>query len=235
MLFATNRDEMVERPWKPPARHWPDRPKVIAGLDELGGGSWFGLNDHRVVAGILNRRGTLGPTPGKRSRGLLVLAALDHADAVSAANAIANLDAASYRSFNLVIADSQIAFWLWHSEVDGRHRIEAMELSPGVSMLTEMNCNDPGSARIHRYLPCFRTSPAPDPEADDWSAWEALLACTETDAGPAGAMNVVTNLGFGTLCSALLALPARDCLSVPPRFRFAAGRPDVVPYREVAL
>ena len=26
LLLAGNRDEMKGRPWKPPARHWPDRP-----------------------------------------------------------------------------------------------------------------------------------------------------------------------------------------------------------------
>ena len=71
VLIAANRDEMRDRPWRPPARHWPDRPEVVAGLDELAGGSWLGINDHGVVAGILNRVGSLGPAPNKRSRGEL--------------------------------------------------------------------------------------------------------------------------------------------------------------------
>ncbi|MCC6782813.1 MAG: NRDE family protein, partial [Planctomycetes bacterium] len=69
LLVAANRDEMRERPWRPPARHWPDRPDVFAGLDELAGGSWLGLNDHGVAAAVLNRRNTLGPAAGLRSRG----------------------------------------------------------------------------------------------------------------------------------------------------------------------
>ena len=40
------------RPWKAPARHWPDRPNVVAGLDELAGGSWLGMNDEGVVAAV---------------------------------------------------------------------------------------------------------------------------------------------------------------------------------------
>ena len=31
-LIAANRDEMVSRPWRPPARHWPDRPDTVAGI-----------------------------------------------------------------------------------------------------------------------------------------------------------------------------------------------------------
>ena len=56
ILIASNRDEMHERPWEPPARHWPDRPEVVAGRDVLAGGSWLGINDFGVVAGIRQRR-----------------------------------------------------------------------------------------------------------------------------------------------------------------------------------
>jgi uncharacterized protein with NRDE domain len=115
-LIGTNRDEMLDRPWDPPARHWPDRPGVIAGRDRLAGGSWLGLNDEGVVAGILNRVNTLGPQPGRRSRGELVLEALDHADAADAAWALADLDPRAYRPFNMVIADNRSAFWLRHRE-----------------------------------------------------------------------------------------------------------------------
>jgi len=69
LILGANRDEMVGRPWKPPGRHWDDRPNVVAGLDELAGGSWLGVNDEGVVAAVLNRVGTLGPADGKRSRG----------------------------------------------------------------------------------------------------------------------------------------------------------------------
>ena len=88
LILGANRDEMAGRPWKAPARHWPDRPNVIAGLDELAGGSWLGMNDEGVVAAVLNRMGTLGPEAGKRSRGELVLDALDFADAAEAAREI---------------------------------------------------------------------------------------------------------------------------------------------------
>ena len=35
VLIGANRDEMIDRPWEPPGRHWPDRPEVVAGLDRL--------------------------------------------------------------------------------------------------------------------------------------------------------------------------------------------------------
>src|SRR5690348_7264848 len=110
VIIGANRDEMVDRPWQAPARHWPDRPEVVGGLDVLAGGSWLAVNEHGVTAGILNRTGTLGPQSGRRSRGELVLEALDHADAAEAADALAALEPRSYRPFNLVIADERDAF-----------------------------------------------------------------------------------------------------------------------------
>lgn len=115
LLLAANRDELKSRPWRLPARHWPDRPEVVAGLDVLAGGSWLGVNDHGVVAAVLNRVGTLGPAAGKRSRGELVLEALDHAEAAAAARALSDLDPDAYRPFNLLVADARDAFWLRHA------------------------------------------------------------------------------------------------------------------------
>ena len=84
VLIAANRDEMTDRPWQAPARHWPDRPDVVGGLDELAGGTWLAANDTNVVAAVLNREGSLGPTTDKRSRGELVLDSVDYPDAVVA-------------------------------------------------------------------------------------------------------------------------------------------------------
>ena len=61
----------------------------------------MGMNDHGVVATVLNRAGTLGPAEGKRSRGELPLEALDHADAVDAVDALLHLSRDAYRPFNM--------------------------------------------------------------------------------------------------------------------------------------
>src|SRR5512132_2276450 len=110
VLIAANRDEMADRPWRAPARHWSDRSAVSAGLDVLGGGTWLGVNDAGVTAAVLNRINTLGPAPGRRSRGDLPLAALDHPTARSAVRSIARIDPGVYRPFNMVIADADAAY-----------------------------------------------------------------------------------------------------------------------------
>ena len=257
VLIAANRDEMLSRAWKPPAAHWPDRPGVVAGLDELAGGSWLGINEDGVVAAALNRRHSLGPAQGMRSRGELVLEALDHADARAAARALAHVDPRSYRSFNLVVADNVAAYWLRHLGAAGEAgpppgdaeqaargapvepgRIELFPLPPGYSMITAYDRNDPESARIRDYLPRFEASPAPDPERDDWRAWQALLASRGTEGdedGRESAMCIVTEAGFGTSSSSLIGLPAPHSVAKRPVWLFAAGRPGEAPYLPIVL
>jgi uncharacterized protein with NRDE domain len=237
VIIGANRDEAVERSWRAPGRHWPDRPDVVAGLDELAGGSWLGLNDTGVVAAILNRRHSLGPAEDKRSRGELVLEALDHADADAAAAALGDLAAPAYRPFNMIIADNRDAFWLRSLGDRGDGRVEVHDIDPGLSLVTAWDLNDrAASDRTRHFLPRFETAPAPDPDAGDWRAWEDLLASREraADVGdPNGAMTVVTEWGFATVSRALIALPAGA--GRRPTWRFQRTWPAPAPYAEVTV
>ena len=237
MLLAANRDEMADRPWRLPARHWPNQPDVTAGLDVLGGGTWLGLNDAGVVAAVLNRINTLGPAPGRRSRGELPLIALAYPSAGEAATAIGGLDPSAWRPFNMVVTDAGRAFCIRATDgsegPDGPPEVALEEVPPGLSIITAYDRNDLRSPRIGRYLPQFAAAAAPDPGRDDWAGWIALLAAREADpeAGPGGAMTVVTPTGFGTVSSSLLALP--DAHGSRPSWLFAAGRPGEAAYRRV--
>ncbi len=233
VLIGANRDELIDRPWRAPGRHWPDRPEVVAGLDLLAGGSWLGLNDWGVAAAVLNRTGSLGPAPGRRSRGELVLEALDHADAIAAAEALSHLDPASYRTFNLIVADERDAFWLRHA---GRARVEVHPLKEGLSLIAAGDIDDLGTRRLALAAPAFRAWPAPDPDAGDWTGWESLLGSTRVPPGePATAAMRFRTDGYGTVSSALIALPARDGADRPAHFRFAGWQPEVTPWDEVGL
>ncbi len=231
VLIAANRDEMVGRSWRSPARHWPDRVEVTAGLDEVAGGTWLGLNDWGVAAGVMNRVGTLGSKEGFRSRGELPLEALDHAEAQVAIEALSHLNTAAWRPFNMVIADPRTAFWLRSDS--GAVKVE--RLPPGLSMVTAYDRNDLSSPRIRRYLPLFEAASVPDPEGGDWSAWQALLARRdfEADADRRNAMCVETEEGFATVSSSLIALPAPGRPGAVPVWLFAPGRPGEAAYGAV--
>ena len=229
LLLAANRDELRGRPARPPARHWPDRPQVRAGLDLEAGGRWLALNDDGVVAAVLNRRGTLGPQPGKRSRGELVLEALDHAEAHTAAEALRALDPTAWRPFNLIVADAAAAFWLRHA---GDGYISVQPIEEGLHMIEAGELDDPASARIGRFLPQFRFVPQPDPAAGDWSGWETLLAERTARTGdPRNAMCIVTEGEYGTVSSALIALPPH--VTEPAVYLHAEGRPGEAAFAPV--
>jgi len=69
------RDELVSRPWRPPARHWPGSP-LIGGIDEQAGGTWLAVHPGVPrVACLLNARGPLADPGHRRSRGDLSLRA----------------------------------------------------------------------------------------------------------------------------------------------------------------
>src|SRR5271154_7102289 len=198
VVIGANRDEMIDRPAKPPGRHWPDRTEIVAGLDLLAGGSWLGLNDWGVAAAVLNRHGSLGPAAGLRSRGELVLEALDHADAAAAADALSHLDPDSYRTFNLIVADNRDAFWLRHAETG---EIEAHPIKPGLSLIAAGDIDDFSTHRLAFALIPFTPAAPPDPATGDWASWEALLSA---EAPPPGApsdaaLRFTTPRGFATV------------------------------------
>ncbi len=241
LLLAANRDEMKDRPWRPPDRHWPDRPWVVAGIDLEAGGTWLGMNDAGVVAAVMNRTASLGPAADKRSRGELVLDALDSDDAADAAERLRHLDGNAWRPFNLAVADNRDAFWLRSRGDAAGGLVECFPLPESLSMLTARERNDRASSRIERYLDRFADAPAPDPDGfggeqgGGWAEWRGLMADTERspDGEPDSAMCIDTDFGFATTSSSLIALPAAGRTDAPV-WLFSAGPPAACPYEPVA-
>ncbi len=224
LLLAANRDEALARPWDAPAEHWADRPGTVAGRDRTGGGTWMGVNRAGLVAAVLNRPGSLGPAPGKRSRGDLPLLALDHGSAAAAAAAITAVDGRDYRSFNLVLA-SRDAVWFVRNDDAGE--LAAAALAPGLHMVTAHDPDDLASPRVARHLPRFLAATPPDPP--DWQDWARLLG---DEAGPREAALSVTPLaGFGTACASLLGIPAQGAAT----WLFAPGRAGDAAFQPVPL
>ena len=198
----------------------------------------MGLNDDGVVAVVMNREGSLGPDLTKRSRGELVLKALDFPEAGEAMQALALLNADSYRPFNLFIGDSHRAYWLRNRGVPGG-RVEVFDVDTGLHLLSARELDDPTHPRTGVYLPRFRRAAMPDPDAGDWSDWTVLLRSRfyPPVLGPKAAMNLDPGSGFGTVSSSLIALPLdrnRQSGRVP-RWWYAEGAPDETSFTPVAL
>lgn len=231
VLIAANRDERLDRAWDAPAAWWPDRPAIVGGRDATAGGTWMAVDPRTgVFAAVLNRPGSLGPAPDKRSRGELPLLALEAGgSAAAAARRLSALPADEWRPFNLVLADGRTAHCLRGL---GHGRPEAVPLPEGVSMVTAHDPNDLASPRTRRHLPRFRDAPPPEPDRDDWAAWEALLADGDhPDGVVAEALRVPPVGGFGTVSASLLAIGPEGRMV----WRFAEGPAGAAPFQAVAL
>ena len=151
-LIAANRDERLDRAWDPPGR-------LVAGPARRGrrprppgGGTWMAPRGG-VVATVLNRPGSLGPAPGKRSRGELPLLALEAGRPTPPRRRIAALPAGEWRPFDMVVADGQGCLC---SCAARRGPAEVVPSREGVSMVTAHDPNDLASPRTARHLPRFR-------------------------------------------------------------------------------
>ncbi|MFD0591268.1 NRDE family protein [Catellatospora coxensis] len=62
LLVLAVRDELLMRPWEPPAEHWPRHPGLLGGIDLVAGGTWLAVDPAaRRAAFVLNGRGRLAP------------------------------------------------------------------------------------------------------------------------------------------------------------------------------
>jgi uncharacterized protein with NRDE domain len=166
VVVAANRDEYLARPALPPTT-LSETPHVVGGKDLRASGTWLGINQHGILAGLLNRRnGGLENDPNLRSRGLLCLDALRFATAAQAAQFVAGESGRDYNPFNLLIASRQEAFVAYNRW----SQIEIVSLTPGLHLLTNLDIDDFECPRISRSRKQFeelgsRTDFAHDPVA----------------------------------------------------------------------
>jgi uncharacterized protein with NRDE domain len=147
VIIAANRDEYLARPALPPTTLL-DQPRVVGGKDLVANGTWLGINEYGLVAGLLNRsRASYGdPDPTLRSRGLLCLDALRHRTAAEASEFVRHQRGVNYNPFNLLVASVNEAF-VAYNRGGG---LEIVPLAPGMHLLTNLDLNDFECPRISR-------------------------------------------------------------------------------------
>nr|WP_157500205.1 NRDE family protein [Halobacterium sp. CBA1126] len=210
LVVAANRDEAVGRPSSPPAVRGSD-PRVLMPRDEEAGGTWLGVNEHRVFVAVTNRESDI---EGERSRGLLVTDALEADNADDAIGTVEREVAArEYAGFNLVVADRNECVLL---EWDGVLRTHAFD--PGTHVVVNAGYDD-GTEKSRAVRDTLTGHDSPD-------AWleTARTALRDHETGAC-----VHRDGFGTRSSSLVTIGADDTVA----YEFADGPPCETDYRRV--
>jgi uncharacterized protein with NRDE domain len=145
LVLAANRDELFERPTRPPERLGPN---IAGGVDVLSGGTWLAVRRDGRFAAVTNQRALVTPPAGLRSRGLAVkeLALADDPDAY-----VRELDPTRYASMNLAwgdVRDGSAIVSIAYLRQEGAKEILCLE--PGVHVLCNDKLGAPGFPRCER-------------------------------------------------------------------------------------
>jgi uncharacterized protein with NRDE domain len=211
VVVAANRDEFLERPATVPVVLLA-RPRIVGGRDLQAGGTWLGISERGIVAGLLNRRTAEPPVSSKRSRGLLLMEVLASASVAAAEHALAAVDPEAYNAFNLLVADRTHAVVAQNRA--GGTRLTTLDA--GVHVLSNLDVNDPTCPKIARSHGLFAAAGdgfgADGDQRRFRGALRRILADHTTALDPRqpdtlGALCVHAE-GFGTRCSSLLFLEA---------------------------
>jgi uncharacterized protein with NRDE domain len=231
LLVAANRDEFLDRPSADPAPI-ACSPWVFAGQDLHAGGTWFGVNQHGMVVGLLNRRRPAGLDPSRPSRGLLCLEMLQTTSPAAAAERLRHVPGDAYNSFNLLVADRRHAFVATNPGAE----VHVTPLPAGVHLLTNLELNDPTCPRIAKSSELFRglALPAAADVASVVPILRRLLADHTTALDPRAPTidTLCVHLpGYGTRSSSIVAV------TDPGRLRYwhAPGPPCRTAYQELEL
>jgi uncharacterized protein with NRDE domain len=218
LIVAANRDEFLERPTKP-LHVWEDAPHILAGRDELGGGTWLGMSTAGRFAAITNYRDLRRAEVPGPSRGALVKHVLQHE--------LGDLDTSQYAGFNLLHGHYDSLFY--HSNITG----ENLALEPGIHGLSNHLLNTPwpkveraksalsevlrseAPSVEHLFDLLADGTPAPDhalPDTGIGLPWERVLSSIHIRAD-----------GYGTRCSSVLLVDGNGVAHFAERSYFPEG------------
>ncbi len=215
------RDELANRPWRPPARHWPGS-HLVGGIDEQAGGTWLAVHpDIPRVACLLNGRGQPADPARRRSRGDLPLRAAAEGPGFLIRLADDPDALAAYDPFHLICATlDSVSTLTW----EGAARPVVRDLAPGTHLFTNAGHaypaepGDPAAEpkAVHFADKFAAARPSADPAlpiAQAWGDWLTLAAGDGLDPEDPAAIIVRRDLPdgggvYGTTSVTLVALAA---------------------------
>jgi hypothetical protein len=218
VVVVSNRDERTDRPASPPGLWVGQRHRVLSPRDRRAGGTWMGINDRGMFAGLTNQKDVPVP-PGATSRGVLPHLALDQDDMDAAVAAVtAAVRTAPFAGFQLVLCDGRRTVVLRH---DGAH---AQPTEWPDDVLVVSNEHAPGALQLAGL------DAASEPRPTARAQLEALRPLLLDRGGDGRHAVLKRGDGYGTVSSSLVAVPAVDPQTLV--WLYAAGAPDVAAYRD---
>ncbi|MHC4219172.1 MAG: NRDE family protein [Planctomycetota bacterium] len=213
IAVAANREERFDRAALPPHVQ-PGRPRVLCGIDREAGGTWLGVNEHRLLVAVTNRPGKEMP-PEPPSRGLLCRALLRCRTAAEAAgHALDELGQERYAGANYVCLDPERAI-----AIHAGDRLGTREIEPGLHLMANGDLDDAGDRRLALARALVEAHP-PATVAEFLARTAEVCAHAEI---------IVRESERGTVSSDLVALTAAAGEAV---YRHAPGPPDRQPFAD---
>ncbi len=167
LVIAANRDEVYARAATGPQRLL-ESPVTVGGRDVLGGGTWMGVTATGLVVAVTNQRTVGLPAPHARSRGALVMAALQAGSVAAIEALLATTDARVYNPFNLLFGDARALRVAYARSEAAAITVEA--LPPGLTVLANDRIGSP------EYPKTLRAEALVQPFFDEpWPALEGAL------------------------------------------------------------
>jgi len=136
LVLAANRDEYYQRPSAPPA-FWEEAPRLLAGRDLAGGGTWLGITRDGRIAAVTNYRDPASLKKTAPSRGRILTDFLLGSDAPSDYLATLQEKAGRYNGFNLLVGEKERISWY-----SNRSRQRVL-LPPGIHGVSNHLLNTP--------------------------------------------------------------------------------------------
>jgi uncharacterized protein with NRDE domain len=227
LVLIANRDEYFNRPAEP-AHFWPsksaeEKPKVLAGKDLTGGGTWMGVSQDGRFALLTNYRDPVRFRANAKSRGLLVSDFLQTSVSAQEYLMWVRERAESFNDFNLLAGSPEGIFYL------SSKTSEVRSIEPGLYGMSNHLFETPWPKVVRARAGLQNALKETDEKIIQSKLFETLSDSTiamdqelpDTGVGVekerALSSIFITMPGYGTRCSTLLLMKSNGEISFSER------------------
>lgn len=204
-FIAVNREEKNFLQWKTWGFHWSAYPDCYGCLDIASGGSWIAVNEHTVLAILINRERQF--ETGQKSRAYIVLKALHNArNATTVISRLQSTDWSGFSPFNIVVVDKKSAYC--YSNYGGKF-LNKTTFKCGLMMVNRSDPNDFSQVRIKYNWDRFLAANEPNPPDSDYTDWFQILStrCFTNSPDTELGMTLISD-DWRTLSSTIVSIPS---------------------------